>query len=94
MAIFVDCVVRRSKYLIYGGARHKFMWWHQTMSRTKFHSNARLELVDLVKWTIEAYTKAAAEKKVIVDSFQLRDVQYRGCIGYERCRKNNVYLLL
>jgi len=34
--------------------------------------------------------KAVTENKITVDSFQLRDVQYQGCIGCEKCRKNKI----
>ena len=34
--------------------------------------------------------KAVAENKVAADSHHLRDIQYQGCIGCERCRKDKV----
>jgi multimeric flavodoxin WrbA len=34
--------------------------------------------------------KAVTENKITVDSFQLRDFQYQGCIGCERCRKDKI----
>ena len=34
--------------------------------------------------------KGVAENKITVDSFQLRDLQYQGCIGCERCRKDKI----
>ena len=34
--------------------------------------------------------KAVAAQKIVVDHFQLRDIQYQGCIGCERCRKDKI----
>ena len=38
--------------------------------------------------------KAVAESKVAVDSFQLRDFQYQGCVGCEKCRKDKSDILI
>lgn len=34
--------------------------------------------------------KGAAERKVTADSHQLRNIQYQGCIGCEKCRKDKI----
>ena len=34
--------------------------------------------------------KGITENKITADSFQLRDFQYQGCIGCERCRKDKI----
>ena len=34
--------------------------------------------------------KGITENKITTDSFQLRDFQYQGCIGCERCRKDKI----
>ena len=34
--------------------------------------------------------KGVAENQVAADSIQLRDYQYQGCIGCERCRKDKI----
>ena len=34
--------------------------------------------------------KGVRENKIIADSLQLRDFQYQGCIGCERCRKDKI----
>ena len=38
--------------------------------------------------------KAVAESKVAVDSFQLRDFQYQGCVGCEKGRKDKSDILI
>jgi multimeric flavodoxin WrbA len=40
----------------------------------------------LLKHMLNAVTK----NKIIIESFQLRDFQYQGCIGCERCRKSKI----
>lgn len=34
--------------------------------------------------------RAVVENKIAVDRFQLRDIQYQGCIGCEKCRKDKI----
>jgi multimeric flavodoxin WrbA len=34
--------------------------------------------------------KAVAEHKIAAERFHLRDIQYQGCIGCERCRKDKI----